>query len=254
MTDDTQRLSSAVRIGCAGWTIPPHSVRLFGDGESHLARYATRFDVVEINSSFHRPHRLDTYQRWADSVPPGFRFAVKLPRRISHGARLVGVDAALARFLDEVAGLGPKLGGILIQLPPSLTLDIHVAEAFFSVLRGRCDAPIACEPRHVSWFQPHAATLWEAYSITRVAADPAKLPEAADPAGPEAARWSYWRLHGSPRMYYSRYEDPALQKLATQLLQRGTPDSPAWCIFDNTAAGHAVEDAARLQKLVAQDV
>lgn len=242
---------AAVRIGCAGWAIPSQATHLFCAGDSHLARYATRFDVVEINSSFYRPHRVTTYRRWAESVPPDFRFAVKLPRQISHEARLVGAGDVLERFLDEVSGLGPKLGGILVQLPPSLALDVRVAEAFFSLLRGRCDVPVACEPRHASWFQPHAAALWEAFSITRVAADPARLPDAASPAGPLDARWSYWRWHGSPRMYYSRYEQPALHGLAAQLLQRGRPGSPAWCIFDNTAAGHAVEDAARLQQLVA---
>src|SRR5687768_14648643 len=110
----------AIRIGCAGWSIASRQAALFGDGTSHLARYATRFDVVEINSSFHRPHRQQTYARWAESVPRHFRFSVKLPRVITHDARLHGVGDALTRFADEIAGLGAKLGGVLVQLPPSL--------------------------------------------------------------------------------------------------------------------------------------
>ncbi|KIQ96304.1 DUF72 domain-containing protein [Lysobacter sp. A03] len=245
--------TSSVRIGCAGWSIPTRTARLFGAGESHLERYATRFDVVEINSSFYRPHQAKTYRRWADTVPPGFRFSVKLPRQITHEARLADADRLLGEFLDQVSGLGPKLGGILVQLPPSLGFDARVAEGFFGMMRRSVDTPIACEPRHSSWFGIEAAELWDAFSITRVAADPARLPEAGTPAGPKSARWSYWRLHGSPRMYYSSYEDAVLQKLAPQLLQRGRARSPAWCIFDNTAGGHAVEDAARLQALVARD-
>jgi len=72
-----------IRIGCAGWSIPSRHAPLFGDGDSHLARYATRFDVAEINSTFYRPHQPRTFERWAASVPASFRFSVKLPRAIT---------------------------------------------------------------------------------------------------------------------------------------------------------------------------
>lgn len=251
MSQDIPRPLMAVRIGCAGWSIPSRATDLFDAGDSHLARYATRFDVVEINSSFHRPHREATYHRWAASVPADFRFIVKLPRQITHEARLVDVQSGLERFFGEVAGLGGKLGGILVQLPPSLALDGALAQAFFGALREASNAPLACEPRHASWFQPGATALWDEFCITRVAADPARLPEASVPVRGAGAAWSYWRWHGSPRTYYSQYEDPALRALGAQLLDHGAPASPAWCIFDNTAAGHAVENAARLQAHIA---
>ena len=79
----------------------------------------SRFDGVEINSSFYRPHRLSTYQRWADDVPDHFRFAVKMPKTITHEGRLRDVAEPLQRFLGEIAGLGDKLGPVLIQLPPA---------------------------------------------------------------------------------------------------------------------------------------
>src|SRR5690606_724766 len=89
------------------------------------------------------------------------------------------------------------------------------------------------------------------YRVARVAADPARLPAAALPAGARGpARWSYWRWHGSPRIYYSRYDDETLQSLAQELCGQGSPRSPAWCIFENTAHGHAIADAARLQELI----
>ena len=87
---------SKVRVGCAGWAIPRQHAGLFGPGDSVLARYATLFDCVEINSSFHRPHRRGTCERWAASVPSGFRFSVKFPRSITHGARLRHVAAPLS--------------------------------------------------------------------------------------------------------------------------------------------------------------
>jgi uncharacterized protein YecE (DUF72 family) len=237
-----------VRIGCAGWSIPARHGPLFGPGESHLARYATRFDVAEINSTFHRPHQAKTFERWAASVPARFRFSVKLARTITHDARLQGTGDALTRFLAPVAGLGSKLGGVLVQLPPSLAFDARVADRFFAMLRRRCAAPVACEPRHPSWFAPAVEVVWARYAIARVAADPTQPAEAAVPGGAGTrARWSYWRWHGAPRMYYSAYGDDALRGLAQELVARGRAGAPAWCLLDNTAHGHAMEDAARLQ-------
>lgn len=224
---------------------------LFGDGDSHLARYATRFDVVEINSSFYHPHRPETYARWAGAVPARFRFAVKLPRAITHDARLQKSGDALSRFADEVAGLGRKLGGVLAQLPPSLRYDARRADTFFAMLRRRIAARVACEPRHASWFDPGVDRLWQRHGIARVAADPARIPAAAQPAG--AGVWDYWRWHGSPRMYYSAYDDAALGALAAALRSQAGAGGAQWCIFDNTAGGHAVADAARLQALLAAE-
>lgn len=245
------RATLATRIGCAGWSIPSRHAHLFGDGDSHLARYATRFDVVEINSTFYRAHQPSTFERWARSVPAHFRFSVKMHRGITHDARLQGCGDALSRFFDEVAGLGTKLGGVLVQLPPSLVLDARVAERFFAMLRRRSTARVACEPRHRSWFEPQVDGLWERHGIARVAADPPRPAEAARPGGATVrARWSYWRWHGSPRIYYSAYDDTALRDLAAGLLDRGRPRVPAWCILDNTASGHAIADAMRLQGMI----
>ena len=236
------------RIGCAGWSIPGVHARLFGAGDNVLARYATRFNAVEINSSFYRPHRHATYARWAATVPPGFRFSVKLPRSITHDARLRGAGALLDRFEGEVCGLGRKLGGVLVQLPPSLVFDARVAATFFAMLRRRFTVPIACEPRHASWFDAAADRLWARHRIARVAVDPSPLSasDVASGAGP----WRYWRWHGAPRMYYSAYDDAALAALAAAV-RAGTPvRTTPWIIFDNTAYGHAIADAARLQALL----
>lgn len=236
-----------LRVGCAGWSIPGRHGRLFAAGGSLLERYAQRFDCVEINSSFYRPHRVATYRRWADSVPAGFRFSVKLPRAISHELRLRGAGAALDRFLDEVAGLGRTLGGLLLQLPPSLAYDARTAPTFLAMLRRRSDLPVACEPRHPSWFTPDATRMLARHRVCRAAADPARVPEAAVPdASPQ---WTYWRWHGAPRIYYSAYDDHALRDLARQVaMARGRS---AWVIFDNTAHGHAIADAARFQAIAA---
>lgn len=220
---------------------------MFGDGDSVLARYATRFDCAEINSSFYRSHRRQTYERWAGSVPAAFRFTVKLPREITHDSALRGCGPLLSRFLDEVSGLGSRLGGLLVQLPASHAYDARVAATFFAMLRRRHAGPVAIEPRQRGWFSDAAEAMLLRHDIARVAADPALLPDAAQPGG--ARRWRYWRWHGSPRMYYSGYDDAALQRFADDVLAC-KPAAPQFCIFDNTAHGHAASDALRFRALL----
>lgn len=239
---------SVVRTGTAGWSIASAHRGLFGPGDSALARYATRFDVAEINSSFHRPHRRETYARWADTVPARFRFAAKLPRTITHEQRLRGALPLLDAFLAQAGGLGDRLGCLLVQLPPSLAFDARVAGTFFAGLRRRWDGGVACEPRHASWFAPRVDALWQRHAIARVAADPAPVPGAGEPGGDAGLR--YWRWHGAPRIYYGAYDAEALAALAARVRAGLPPRGEAWVIFDNTAHGHATPNAADFQDLV----
>ncbi|MEP6689845.1 MAG: DUF72 domain-containing protein [Gemmatimonadaceae bacterium] len=234
-------LPATSSIGTAGWTIPRAVRDRFPESGSSLARYAARFTAAEINSSFHRPHRPAIYERWAASTPPDFRFAVKVPKTITHVRRLADVGDELDRFLGESAALGAKRRVLLVQLPPSAALEPPIATRFFEELRGRFDGEIACEPRHASWFAPEAGAMLAAAGVARVAADPARVPGAGEPGG-----WMglvYYRLHGAPRTYYSAYEPPRLDDLARRLLESEVRGVPAWCIFDNTASGAATGDA-----------
>lgn len=236
-----------MQIGCAGWSIPSREAARFPGPGTHLERYARVFPAVEIDSSFYRRHRPKTYERWAASVPEHFRFAVKAPREITHVRRLGGTADLLRAFLDEALALGPRLGPVLVQLPPSLPFDGSRARAFLEELRALHGGPVACEPRHASWFAPAAAALLEAFRVARVAADPARVPEAGRPGG--WAGLAYYRLHGSPQIYRSAYTDAFLESLATELLALASR-AEVWCIFDNTAAGAAVPNALRLMELV----
>lgn len=236
------------RVGCAGWSIPKEHADRFPEEGSHLARYARRFPAVEINSSFYRPHRPSTYARWAAETPDGFMFAVKVPKEITHLRRLVDVADPLDRFLDETASLGPKRGPLLVQLPPSLAFKADVAESFFTGLRAKFAGDVACEPRHRSWFTSEAERLITTHEVARVAADPAVVPQAAEPGG-----WDglvYYRLHGSPEMYYSPYPAEALDALAAKLAAAADV-ATTWCIFDNTALGAATADASTVLERLA---
>jgi uncharacterized protein YecE (DUF72 family) len=233
-------------IGTAGWAIRTRHRAEFPGAGSHLECYARRFNAVEINSSFHRPHRRITYERWASSTPPDFRFAVKLPRAITHDLRLANAADPLEGFLEQVTGLGDKLGVLLVQLPPSLAFDLQVADVFFGTLHGLYRGSVACEPRHPTWFSPTAHELLIEHWISRVAADPAIVPAAAEPGAWPDLR--YYRLHGSPRVYYSHYEADRIAAYAERIRSAG---QRAWCIFDNTAQAAATENALALSAMLA---
>jgi uncharacterized protein YecE (DUF72 family) len=216
---------------------------------SSLERYAARFRCAEINSTFHRSHRPATFERWAASTPPDFRFSAKLPKTISHKQKLAGCEDLLDDYLEEVAGLGERLAIHLVQLPPSLAYDERLAAVFFEALKARTNLRVACEPRHPSWFAAAAGELLSRLEIARVAADPARVEEAALPDG-----WAglvYFRLHGSPTMYRSSYDDGRLETYAAQLKSK-LPGADIWCIFDNTASSAATGDALALSRLLAE--
>jgi hypothetical protein len=175
--------SSRIYVGVAGWSMPASSVDQFNLNGSHLQRYSSRLNAVEINSSFYRPHRRSTYERWAASVPDGFRFAVKLPKAITHEHRLRGCEALLERFAGEVAGLGEKRGPILVQLPPSLGFEPLAVQAFLAGARRVLGGAIVLEPRHASWFSAEVDAILASEQVARVVADPAVTPAGLEPGG-----------------------------------------------------------------------
>jgi uncharacterized protein YecE (DUF72 family) len=244
--------AGACFVGCAGWSLPRAAQDRFGPGDSHLQRYATRLPASEINSSFHRPHGPAVYQRWATSVPQGFRICAKLPRTITHEARLVGSAPLLADFLAQARNLGDRLACLLAQLPPSLVFDASVADSFFDDLRARWDGLVAAEPRHESWFTQEADALLARHRVARVLADPVRQAAGAWPGGwPDLV---YLRLHGTPRMYYSSYDADLIQALARRIALAVREGRTVWCIFDNTAAGAATDNALDLQQALAKEI
>lgn len=234
-----------IRIGCAGWSIPKGNALRFPSQGSHLERYSRIFSAVEVNSSFYHAHRRETYERWASSVPGDFRFAVKVPRQITHRGKLEELSS-LGPFLEQVGGLGDRLGPLLVQLPPSLGFDPAIVGRFLETLRGSFGGPVAMEPRHLSWLSPVAERLMCDSQVARVAADPPLDPAAARPGAWDGL--CYYRLHGSPQVYRSSYSPQYLEDLAAALLESASGPREVWCIFDNTAQGAATANALYLSK------
>jgi uncharacterized protein YecE (DUF72 family) len=235
-------------IGTAGWSIASTAAGAFPGEGSALERYASVFAGVEINSSFHRSHRASTWARWEASVPAGFRFAVKLPKTVSHERKLRDCADLAAAFLDETAALGSKLAVLLLQLPPNLAFDAPLAEDFLAMFGKTTPARIVCEPRHPSWFEPDADALLARLEVARVAADPAVVAAAAAPGGWRGL--AYWRLHGTPIMYRSAYGRERLAPYAEAIAAAEAGGADAWCMFDNTASSAATGDALEMTRLL----
>jgi uncharacterized protein YecE (DUF72 family) len=237
-----------VRIGTAGWVVPKtHTDAIRVEG-SHLERYAKVMNCVEINSTFYREHQEKTFARWAAAVPEDFRFAVKLAKTVTHEAKLCGCGAEMASFFAQLEPLGAKLGPVLVQLPPKLSFDEGVARDFFGTLRELYGGQVVIEPRHASWFEREPERLMQEFEVARVAADPAKGSTAAgEPGGWPGLR--YFRLHGSPRTYWSQYSNEFLSSLAKKI-DKEMRTAEIWVVFDNTAQGHAFGDALTLRRIL----
>ena len=168
-----------------------------------------------------------------------------MPRTITHELKLEDARDPFVTFLAQTDGLAEKRGPILVQLPPSLSFDASVVTRFLDVVRTMYKGALVCEPRHATWFSPAVASLLDRYEVSRVAADPPPVPEASALAG--SPHVAYFRLHGSPRKYWSRYDEDAIATLAMTVRSLATA-AEAWCVFDNTASGAAIENAWELRE------
>ena len=251
----TRLRAPQIHIGTAGWSIPRALADAFPGEGQHLDRYARVLNCAEINTSFYRPHRTEVYARWAAQTPAGFRFAAKLPRAITHDARLRAARVPLQLFIAEVSGLGDRLAVLLVQLPPSLVFEPRPVRRFFALLGDLYGGAVICEPRHASWFTPAAGRLLAALRVGRAASDPALVAEAAVPGGwlgdngDGAGAVLYHRWHGSPRMYRSSYGDAWIRQRAIEL-RKWPAAADCWAVFDNTAAGAAASNALALKALL----
>ena len=150
--------------------------------------------------------------------------------------------------MSQVSWLESRLGCLLVQLPPSLAFSLDTVRPFLTGLRNQYVGAVALEPRHPSWFGIEADALLVEHRVSRVAADPASDDAAGEPGG--CPTFVYYRQHGSPIIYRSNYEPPAIATLAGRVMASAATGSPTWCIFDNTTLGHATSNALELRALL----
>ena len=198
---------SNIHVGCSGWVYKHWRGLFYPEGlpqKRWFERYAEEFDTVEINASFYRVPLPTTFDGWREKAPSGFHYAVKLNRFISHMKKLIGCDEEIERFIGLARQLGPALGPILVQLPPSLHKDMDRLEAFLKVLPA--DLEHVVEFRHKSWYDEEILALLDRFGAGFVA---------HDMKGLKSPRWAsgqtaYVRFHGAGGKYWGRYSDEAL--------------------------------------------
>jgi uncharacterized protein YecE (DUF72 family) len=209
-------------------------------------RYAEEFDTVEINASFYRLPLASTFEGWRDKAPPGFHYAVKVNRFITHMKKLLDCDAETGRFIELARPLQDKLGPLLYQLPPSLHKNLERLDAF--LFRLPKDIEQVVEFRHKSWYDEEVLALLDRHGIGFVAHDLLGLVSPRWASG----RTAYVRFHGAGGKYWGRYSDEALLEWTDWLAEQSRSGKSCWCYFNNDIHGHALDDARTLKSMVGQ--
>jgi len=238
----------SISIGTSGWNYPEWCQVFYPEGlpaSRWLAFYARHFATLEINATFYRLPSPETVRKWREGVPDSFLFAVKGSRFMTHVKRLLDIEEPLQRFLEVMRELNPKLGPILWQLPPGLAFDAERTERFLKILPST--ERHALEARHDSWLSEACLGLLRDYGVAWCIADTPFYPylEAV------TADFVYARLHGHEQLYTSCYSPEELGEWAEKIRRWAGEGSDVYLYFDNTAYGHAVENAHTLQEMLA---
>ncbi len=237
-----------IRIGTSGYLYRHWRGVLYPEGLSQrewLPWYARWFDTVELNATFYRLPTAAAVDRWRTIVPPGFVFATKGSRYLTHLKRLLDTEAGIERFYRPISHLGASLGCVLWQLPPHMKPDLDRLDRFLSkVPPGRH----AVEFRDEAWYEEetcdvldrHGAAFCEHDNVSRA---PPRL----------TGGWRYLRFHGTTGKYSGRYGPDALRPIAVDLVGWAARGRDAFVYFNNDLGGHAVHDALTMLALVGEE-
>jgi len=231
-------------VGTSGWSYRHWKGCFYPDSlpaREWLPRYSRRLRSVEINATFYRLQRPETFSRWAASVPADFRFAFKASRYLTHTRRLQEASEGLTRLLDSTMPLGDKRGPMLLQLPPAFPADPERLSAFLAACPA--DLEVAVEFRDPAWFTPDTEAVLRRYGSALVWSD---YPGAESPVW-YTASFLYIRRHGAAGLFTGRYGRPAMQALAATITATG---KTSYCYFNNDAEAAAVLDALELAELL----
>ena len=238
-----------IRIGCSGWNYRHWRERFYSKGlpvKDWFAFYAEHFDTVEINNSFYRLPKAETFEKWRDQAPPGFCYAVKANRFLTQAKKLKDCAEPLARMMAPLRALDDRLGPILYQLPPRFRINLERLESFLKLLPK--DVTSVFEFRERSWLVPDTLALLDRYGASFCV---------HDMAGSATERWAsgpiaYVRFHGGTGKYVGRYSDASLLAWTDWIAGQARSGRPVWCYFNSDIEAHAIDDAQTLKAMVAQ--
>ncbi|WP_432092716.1 DUF72 domain-containing protein [Streptomyces sp. bgisy100] len=230
-----------VLVGTSGWQYRDWRDVLYPTGLPQrlwLEEYARRFATVECNNAFYRLPAEDTFATWRDRTPQGFVMAVKASRYLTHIKRLRDPEEPVRRLMGHAAGLGPRLGPVLLQLPPTLRADAGALDAALGCFPD--GTRVAVEPRHPSWWTAEVRRTLERHGAALCWAD-----RESRPVTPlwRTAGWGYLRLHGGRAEPWPRYGRQALATWVRRISDTWPADAEVFVYFNNDTDGAAVRDA-----------
>ena len=244
-------LPGSIRVGCSGWNYR-HWRALFYPEKTPVrgwfSFYAAHFDTVEINNSFYRLPKPETFDKWREQAPPGFAYAVKANRYLTQAKKLKDCAEPVARMMAPVRHLGSTLGPILYQLPPTLRINLPRLEEFLGLLPR--DLTHVSEFRERSWYAPETLALLERYGASFCC---------HDMAGSTSERWAvgpiaYVRFHGAGGKYWGRYSDETLLGWTDWMRDQVQAGRTVWAYFNNDTDAHAIHDALTLKAMARQSM
>ncbi len=240
-----------IRIGCSGWNYRHWRELFYPKGLPQrlwFDFYAEHFDTVEINNSFYRLPKAETFEKWRDQAPPGFCYAVKANRFLTQAKKLKDCAEPLARMMPPFRALGDRLGPILYQLPPRFRINLERLAEFLELAPK--DVTNVFEFRDPSWYEDETYALLEKHGASFCVHDMKGSATERIAVGPAA----YVRFHGGVGKYWGRYSDEALLSWTDWLVEQARAGRTCWCYFNNDIHAHAIHDAQTLKAMVAQAV
>jgi uncharacterized protein YecE (DUF72 family) len=240
-----------LHIGTSGWMYPSWGPILYeGVPRARWLAHAARvFTGLEVNATFYRQQSADTFRRWRDETPDGFRFAIKAHRFITHYRRLRDVRASVDLLRRPAAALGEKLAAVVWQLPSDLAFDGDRLRQFLAELARWPEARHALEMRHRSWFTGEVAAELRAAGVAVCISDAPDFPMWLE----VTSDLVYVRLHGHTRKYRSSYSRAHLRRWAARAIAWQAEAREVHVYFDNDAEGAAVRNAIDLLALIGQE-
>jgi uncharacterized protein YecE (DUF72 family) len=235
-----------ILVGTSGWQYKDWRERFYPAGTPQsrwLEHYAENFATVEVNNAFYRLPERDTFVAWRDRTPGDFCVAVKMSRYLTHIKRLREPAEPVRRFLDRASGLGGKLGPVLLQLPPTLRLDLGALDEVLA--RFPSSVKVAVEPRHASWWVPETRELLEKHQAALCWSD--RLGRPVAPTW-RTADFGYLRLHEGRARPHPRYGKAALRSWVTRIAESYDTE-PVYVYFNNDPGGAAIADASAFAAL-----